>query len=159
MNDLARLVGEFATILAERRGSDLDGWMKQVREAGLTELDPFLRGLDQDHGAAIAGLTVSFSNGPIECVNTKADQATNVWPGQLRATPTPHPAGITVTTGIEPPRHHRKCDRAVYWTDPGESTLPWLWVGGSRSFRCGSAGFGADLVDGVFGDVVDDVLA
>ncbi|OXR39797.1 hypothetical protein B7C42_08126 [Nocardia cerradoensis] len=71
MTDLARLVGEFASILAERRGSDLDGWMKQVREARLTELDPFLRGLDQDHDAAVAGLTVPYSNGPIEGVNTK----------------------------------------------------------------------------------------
>ncbi|PSR57571.1 ISL3 family transposase [Nocardia nova] len=73
MADLARLVGEFAAILAERPGSDLDGWMKQVREAGLTELDPFLRGLDQDHDAAVAGLTVPFSNGPIEGVNTKTE--------------------------------------------------------------------------------------
>ncbi len=71
MTDLVRLLGEFASILAERRGSDLDGWMKQVREAGLTELDPFLRGLDQDHDAAVAGLTVAYSNGPIEGVNTK----------------------------------------------------------------------------------------
>ncbi|MGW4093397.1 hypothetical protein [Nocardia sp. NPDC004750] len=31
MTDLVRLVGEFASILAERRGSDLDDWMKQVR--------------------------------------------------------------------------------------------------------------------------------
>ncbi len=71
MTDLARLVGEFAAILIERRGGDLDEWMKQVREAGLTELGPFLRGLDQDHDAAVAGLTVPYSNGPIEGVNTK----------------------------------------------------------------------------------------
>ncbi|MDN2501177.1 transposase [Nocardia nova] len=70
MTDLARLVAEFAAILTERRGNELDPWMKQVREAGLTELGPFLRGLDQDHDAAIAGLTVPFSNGPIEGVNT-----------------------------------------------------------------------------------------
>jgi len=57
--------------LIERRGGDLDEWMKQVREAGLTELGPFLRGLDQDHDAAVAGLTVPYSNGPIEGVNTK----------------------------------------------------------------------------------------
>ncbi len=71
MTDLARLVAEFAAILTERRGNELDAWMKQVREAGLTELGPFLRGLDQDHDAAITGLTVPFSNGPIEGVNTK----------------------------------------------------------------------------------------
>ncbi|WP_159928933.1 MULTISPECIES: transposase [Nocardia] len=40
----------------------------KVREAGLTELDPFLRGLDQDHDAAVAR---PYSNGPIEGVNTK----------------------------------------------------------------------------------------
>ncbi|WP_156055915.1 hypothetical protein [Nocardia sp. NRRL WC-3656] len=45
--------------------------MKQVREAGLTELDPFLRALDQDAAiAGIAGLTVPYSNDPIEGVNT-----------------------------------------------------------------------------------------
>lgn len=71
MTDLARLVGEFASIMVERRGDDLDTWMKQVREAGLPELDPFLRGLDQDHDDAVAGLTLPYSNGPIEGVNTK----------------------------------------------------------------------------------------
>ncbi|MTE13551.1 ISL3 family transposase [Nocardia sp. CT2-14] len=71
MTDLARLVGEFAAIMTERRGSDLDAWIKQVREAGLAELDPFLRGLEKDHAAAVAGLTLSYSNGPIEGVNTK----------------------------------------------------------------------------------------
>ncbi|MEV6325575.1 hypothetical protein AB0M45_31045 [Nocardia sp. NPDC051787] len=63
MTDLARLVAEFAHLMTERRGSDLDSWMKQVREARLPELDPFLRGLDQDHDAAIAGLTLPYSNG------------------------------------------------------------------------------------------------
>ncbi|MGW5217356.1 transposase [Nocardia sp. NPDC004085] len=73
--DLLDRVAERGTVgtpaLAQRRGSDLDGWMKQVREAGLIELDPFLRGLDQDHDAAVAGLTVPYSNGPIEGANTK----------------------------------------------------------------------------------------
>ncbi len=41
ITDLARLVGEFAAILIEPRGGDLGEWMKQVREAGLTELGPF----------------------------------------------------------------------------------------------------------------------
>ncbi len=71
MTDLARLVAEFAQLMTERRGSDLDSWMKQVREVRLPELDPFLRGLDQDHDAAIAGLTLPYSNGPVEGVNTK----------------------------------------------------------------------------------------
>lgn len=68
---MARLVTEFAHLMTERRGSDLDSWMKQVREAQLPELDPFLRGLDQDHDAAVAGLSLPYSNGPVEGVNTK----------------------------------------------------------------------------------------
>lgn len=68
---LARLVHEFARIMGERRGNDLDGWMKQVRDAGLPELDPFLRGLTQDHDAAVAGFTLPYNNGPVEGVNTK----------------------------------------------------------------------------------------
>ncbi|MEV6097769.1 DUF4240 domain-containing protein [Nocardia sp. NPDC051981] len=46
-------------------------WMKQVREARLPELEPFLTGLDQDHDAAVAGLILPYSSGPIEGVNTK----------------------------------------------------------------------------------------
>ncbi|MGW1855252.1 transposase [Nocardia elegans] len=56
--------------MAERRASDLDGWVKKILEAALTELDPFLRGLDQDHDAAVAGLRVLHSYGPSEGVNT-----------------------------------------------------------------------------------------
>lgn len=71
----ARLNSQVRAVVRELarpgRGNNLDGWMKPVREAGLTELDPFLRGLDQDHDAAVAGLTVPYSNGPIEGVNTK----------------------------------------------------------------------------------------
>ncbi|GAB3673793.1 transposase [Saccharopolyspora sp. NPDC049426] len=71
MTALASLVGEFAQLIAKRRGHDLDIWIERVRAVGLPELDPFLRGLNQDHDAAIAGLTLPYSNGPIEGVNTK----------------------------------------------------------------------------------------
>ncbi|WP_196054706.1 transposase [Nocardia aurantiaca] len=57
--------------MSNRRGSELDCWMKQVREAELPQLAPFLTGLDQDHDAAVAGLTLPYSSGPIEGVNTK----------------------------------------------------------------------------------------
>src|SRR5690606_5682148 len=71
MTRLAVLVRDFAEIMTERRGGDLDCWIKQAREAGLPELEPFLRGLDQDHDAAVAGLTLPYPNGPCEGVNTK----------------------------------------------------------------------------------------
>lgn len=71
MTALAGLVHQFAQLLVERRGHDLDDWMSQVRKEELPELDPFLRGLVQDHAAAMAGLTLPYSNGPIEGVNNK----------------------------------------------------------------------------------------
>ena len=71
MTALATLVREFAQLMTERRGHDLDSWIARARAAGLPELDPFLRGLGQDHQAAIAGLSLPYSNGPIEGVNTK----------------------------------------------------------------------------------------
>ncbi len=70
MTRLAGPVREFAEIMAQRRGTELDFWIKQVREAGLVELGPFLRGLDQDYDAAVAGLTLPYTNGPCEGVNT-----------------------------------------------------------------------------------------
>lgn len=71
MTALARLVGEFAQLMAERRGRDLDQWIAQARQIGISELDPFLRGLNQDNQAAVTGLSLPYSNGPIEGVNTK----------------------------------------------------------------------------------------
>jgi hypothetical protein len=71
MTALANVVRSFAQLMADRRGTDLDNWITQVRNAELVELEPFLAGLEQDHNAAVAGLTEPYSNGPIEGTNTK----------------------------------------------------------------------------------------
>ncbi|WP_425296940.1 ISL3 family transposase [Nocardia abscessus] len=71
MTALAEVVRDFAQLMTKRRGAEIDGWMKQVREAGLVELEPFLAGLDQDHDAVVAGLTLPYSSGPTEGINTK----------------------------------------------------------------------------------------
>jgi hypothetical protein len=71
MTALAQAVRDYAQLMTKRRGAEIDGWMKQVREAGLVELEPFLAGLDQDHDAVVAGLTLPYSSGPTEGVNTK----------------------------------------------------------------------------------------
>ncbi|MGW5751646.1 ISL3 family transposase [Nocardia rhamnosiphila] len=68
---LAELVSRFARIVTEHRGRDLNDWMSSARAAALPELDPFLRGIDRDYHAVLAGLCMPYSNGPVEGVNTK----------------------------------------------------------------------------------------
>lgn len=70
---LAELVSRFARIVTEHRGRDLDDWMTSARAAALPELDPFLRGIDRDYHAVLAGLCMPYSNGPAEGVNTKTE--------------------------------------------------------------------------------------
>ncbi|MFB6991180.1 transposase [Streptomyces sp. NPDC056304] len=83
MTALAQLVRHFAQLMAERRGAGLDSWIKQVRVAVLPEPDAFLNGLDQDHDAAVAGLTLPCSNGPTEGVNIKTKAKTTMTERQL----------------------------------------------------------------------------
>jgi transposase len=71
MTALAEVVRGFAGLMADRRGTELDSWITQIRACGLVELEPFLAGLEQDHDAAVAGLTESYNNGPTEGINTK----------------------------------------------------------------------------------------
>ncbi|MEU2093549.1 transposase [Nocardia beijingensis] len=109
MTRLTQLVGDFARIMTKRRGEDLDGWMKQARHAGLPELELFLRGLDQDHDAAVAGLTLPYSNGPCEGVNTK----TKVLKRQCTAAPNSGYSDTGSCSDSPPPkvRQSRSLDR------------------------------------------------
>ncbi|TCO55743.1 transposase [Actinocrispum wychmicini] len=71
MSTLAARVREFATILTQRRGQDLTEWVTTVRLDTLPGFDSYLNGLLKDWDAVVAGLTLPFSNGPTEGVNTK----------------------------------------------------------------------------------------
>jgi hypothetical protein len=71
MTTLASRVGEFAAILTQRRGRDLDTWIAKTRVEALPGFDSDLNGLIKDHDATIAGLTLPHSNGPTEGVVTK----------------------------------------------------------------------------------------
>jgi hypothetical protein len=71
MTALATRVREFATLLTQRRGGDLDVWISDVRGEDLPALHAFADGLEKDHDAVVAGLTYTHSNGPTEGVNTK----------------------------------------------------------------------------------------
>ncbi len=65
------LQGAFAELLTTRRGADLQGWMSTVEASELPSLHTFVRGLRKDLPTVVAGLTMPYSNGPIEGANTK----------------------------------------------------------------------------------------
>ena len=60
------LLQSFATMLRERQGARLDAWLAQVEAQEVTELKNFARGLRKDYDAVKAGLTLSWSQGPVE---------------------------------------------------------------------------------------------
>jgi transposase len=68
---LADRIREFAAILTQRRGHDLDTWITAARADDLPALHSFTHGLHKDIQAVVAGLTLPYSNGPMEGTNTK----------------------------------------------------------------------------------------
>ncbi|HEX5598788.1 MAG TPA: ISL3 family transposase [Micromonosporaceae bacterium] len=68
---LAERVREFAALLTTRRGHDLNDWMTKVEADDLPALHAFVHGLRMDLPAVTAGLSLPYSNGPIEGANTK----------------------------------------------------------------------------------------
>lgn len=73
MTRLASAIQGFATLLTPRAGNvdGLSHWIDQARAGDLPHLHAFARGLDRDRDAVIAALTLPYSNGPTEGVNTK----------------------------------------------------------------------------------------
>jgi transposase len=60
------LIQGFTTMLRERQGDQLDAWLKVVKEQGVAELQSFAQGLERDYDAVKAGLTLPWSQGPVE---------------------------------------------------------------------------------------------
>jgi transposase len=56
----------FLTLVRERRGSDLEAWITAATDCGIDALARFARGLQEDPAAVTAGLTLAWSNGPVE---------------------------------------------------------------------------------------------
>ncbi|MCZ1018586.1 ISL3 family transposase [Streptomyces albulus] len=73
MTQLAAHIGYFAELLTPCAGNadGLPRWIIQVRAVDLPHLHAFTRGLERDRDAVIAALTLPYSNGPTEGVNTK----------------------------------------------------------------------------------------
>ncbi|AWS43628.1 hypothetical protein DKM19_21915 [Streptosporangium sp. 'caverna'] len=60
-----------AAILTQGRGHDLDDWINAVRADDLPALHRFALGMEKDKQVVIAGLTLPYSNGPMEDTNAK----------------------------------------------------------------------------------------
>jgi transposase len=59
-------VEEFAKMLTGRHGERLDAWITAVRADDLPHLHSFANGLERDHAAVLAGLTLPYSSGAVE---------------------------------------------------------------------------------------------
>ena len=62
----SELIQSFTTMLRERQGEQLDSWLSVVKEQGVAALQSFAQGLERDYDAVRAGLTLKWSQGPVE---------------------------------------------------------------------------------------------
>src|SRR5581483_823269 len=60
------LTQDFAAMVRERQGQQLDSWLAQAKDSGLKELAAYARGLETDYAAVAAGLRLPWSNGQTE---------------------------------------------------------------------------------------------
>ena len=60
------LTQAFLALVRERRGRDLEAWITAATDSGIDALARFARGLQEDLAAVTAGLTLEWSNGPVE---------------------------------------------------------------------------------------------
>jgi transposase len=60
------LIQEFPTMLRERKGQGFDGWLQKVQQQAIPQLCGFAQSLKKDYEAVKAGLTLAWSQGPVE---------------------------------------------------------------------------------------------
>ena len=60
------LILEFTSMLRERKGERFDAWLEKVELQGISELCSFAQSLKKDSQAVKAGLTLAWSQGPVE---------------------------------------------------------------------------------------------
>ena len=61
-----QLVEAFLQMLRQRTGEQLDTWLQQVEASHLETFEPFVTSMQKDKDAVLAGLTLPWSNGPLE---------------------------------------------------------------------------------------------
>src|SRR6266566_8005806 len=60
------LTQQFMSMLRQRRGHEFETWLSAVEASQIPELRRFAQGLLKDKSAVVAGLTLAYSNGPVE---------------------------------------------------------------------------------------------
>jgi transposase len=65
-NTVYELAQDFMQMLRHREGQRLDVWLGQVRASHIPELQRFVRSIQRDKDAVLAGLTEPWSNGVVE---------------------------------------------------------------------------------------------
>lgn len=60
------LAQAFMQMIRERTGHQLDAWLTPTNASHLPELKSFAKGIQQVKAAVLAGLTLPWSNGPLE---------------------------------------------------------------------------------------------
>ncbi|GAC1350886.1 MAG: hypothetical protein NVSMB27_37740 [Ktedonobacteraceae bacterium] len=60
------LLQEFLQIVRERQAERLNAWMETARASGIKELRSFVAGIERDYDAVQAGLSLPWSQGPVE---------------------------------------------------------------------------------------------
>jgi hypothetical protein len=61
-----QLVETFLHMVRSRTGEQLDAWLGAVQASHLKAFQSFVTGIQQDKDAVLAGLTLPWSNGPLE---------------------------------------------------------------------------------------------
>jgi len=69
------LVRQFHTMVRHRAGRALPAWLKAVHKSGIPELKRFAVSLNKDFAAVYAGLTESWSQGPVEGINNRLNRS------------------------------------------------------------------------------------
>jgi transposase len=60
------LTEDFAQLVRQRQGAQLDPWLERAAQSTLGVFQRFAQGLRDDYAAVKAGMTLSWSTGPVE---------------------------------------------------------------------------------------------
>ena len=70
MAEAIDLAQDFAQLVRQRQPEHLDPWLQRAATSTLEALRRFATGLWDDYQAVKAGVTLPWSNGPVEAIST-----------------------------------------------------------------------------------------